>query len=311
MRCKILLDWTKLSHFKYLSENYKSNTFVFGYLPSILKIHRVSNSEVFQWPGGSVDKKNNYLILNSNHNKTNELYIDFEPNPLLSLDPNLSIQKCTTCHDSKGKVKVKNKRIIPSLFLTSKIHTRSSLKKYLDENRFHQKLNFDDKELLKAYSIFKNYDKKIIKNKKFRPIYFYKHTDKLNKDIYLNSGILGKISAVSLDAGEIVWQIPAGTYRINDNQILIGSPSYGGIASIQDRDKQSISFFTGSYDKKIYAINNDNGNYLWSDDLPASGSSIPLIHETDNERWIFVVATGGRLKGDSSDSLVAFRQKLD
>ena len=110
-----------------------------------------------------------------------------------------------------------------------------------------------------------------------RPIYFYKHTDKLNKDIYLNSGILGKISAVSLDAGEIVWQIPAGTYRINDNQILIGSPSYGGIASIQDRDKQSISFFTGSYDKKIYAINNDNGNYVWSDDLPASGSSIPLI----------------------------------
>ena len=74
-----------------------------------MKIHRVSNSEVFQWPGGSVDKKNNYLILNSNHNKTNELYIDFEPNPLLSLDPNLSIQKCTTCHDSKGKVKVKLK----------------------------------------------------------------------------------------------------------------------------------------------------------------------------------------------------------
>ena len=98
---------------------------------------------------------------------------------------------------------------------------------------------------------------------------------------------------------------------MNENQVLIGSPSYGGIASIQDRDNQSISFFTGSYDKKIYAINNDNGNYVWSDDLPASGSSIPLIHETDNERWIFVVATGGRLKGDSSDSLVAFRQKLD
>jgi len=299
------------TYFENLSENYKSNTFVFGYFPSILKMHRVANAEIFQWPGGALDKKNNYLILPSNHNYTTELYTDFEPDPLLSLNSNLLVQKCTSCHDSKGKVKIEGKKIVPSLFLTSKIHTYSSLKKYLDESRFHNELDFEDKDLLKAYSIFKNYDQKVINDKNFRPIHFYRHTSKKNKDIYLNSGVLGKISAISLDTGKIIWQIPAGTYKVNENQVLIGSPSYGGIASIQDRDNQSISFFTGSYDKKIYAINNDNGNYVWSDDLPASGSSIPLIHETDNERWIFVVATGGRLKGDSSDSLVAFRQKLD
>jgi len=299
------------NYFKYLSKIYEDNTFVFGYLPPILKIARVSNSEVFQWPGGSLDEKNNYLILSSNHNKTNELYTDFEPDPPSSFNLNSSIKKCTSCHDSKGKVKIENKKIIPSLFLTSKIYNHSSLKRYLEENRFHKELEFDDKNLLQAYSIFENYDKKLIKEKKFRLINFYNHTNNTNKEIYLRSGILGKISAISLDTGEVVWQIPAGTYMENENKALIGSPSYGGLTSIIDRDNQSISFFTGSYDKKIYAIDNNNGNYIWSADLPASGSSIPFVYEINNERWIFVAATGGRIKGDNSDSVVAFKQKIN
>ena len=137
------------------------------------------------------------------------------------------------------------------------------------------------------------------------------HTRVADKDAYLKSGLLGSITAISLDTGQVVWQIPAGTYVVNDSEIIVGSLSYGGIAYANLENIENISLFTGSYDKKIYAINNKDGKYLWSGDLPASGSGIPLVHKTSTEMWIFVIATGGRMPYDQSDSIVAFKQKLN
>ena len=58
-------------------------------------------------------------------------------------------------------------------------------------------------------------------------------------------------------------------------------------------------------------IDNNNGDYLWQSDLPASGSALPLIYNNNNnERWIFVIATGGRVSNDRGDSLIAFKQLL-
>ena len=129
-----------------------------------------------------------------------------------------------------------------------------------------------------------------------------------DKDIYSKSGPLGKITAISLDSGKIVWQIPAGTYQLNDSETIIGSPTFGAITD--GGNGEGVSFYTGSFDKKVYAINNKDGKYLWSADLPASGSALPLVHNTPSERWIFVIATGGRIPNDQSDSIEAFGQKL-
>ena len=289
----------------------KSNTVIFGYSPSILKLHRISITDVIQWPGASVDTFNNYLILANNNNFTSELYADFVPEPPLSLPKNELIKKCTSCHESKGQVNINNKIVTPSLFLTTQIYEASSLSDYLKNNKFHKNLNFDEVELLNAYESLKNYDRKIIKNKKHKFFSLNVHTRVADKDAYLKSGLLGSITAISLDTGQVVWQIPAGTYVVNDSEIIVGSQSYGGIAYANLENNENISFFTGSYDKKIYAINNKDGKYLWSGDLPASGSGIPLVHKTSTEIWIFVVATGGRIPNDQSDSIVAFKQKLN
>ena len=124
-----------------------------------------------------------------------------------------------------------------------------------------------------------------------------------------HAGTFGKISAISLNTGKIVWQIPAGTFQLKNSEVVIGSRSAGGIADGGAND--NISFFTGSLDKKIYAIRNKDGKYLWDDELPASDSAPPLVYNTSSERWIFVVTSVMGKPNDSSKNIVAFKQKLN
>ena len=76
-----------------------------------------------------------------------------------------------------------------------------------------------------------------------------------------------------------------------------------------DGKEGGVSFFTGSYDNKVYAINNANGKYLWSDELIATGSALPLIYNNGRERWIFFVAGGRNPPESRANSIVAFMQK--
>ena len=120
---------------------------------------------------------------------------------------------------------------------------------------------------------------------------------------------LGKITAISLDSGKLVWEIPAGSYKLHDAEIIIGSQNFGGITD--GGNSEGVSFFTGSNNEKIYAINNKDGKYLWNQELPATGSALPLVYNTSSERWIFVVTGGRRSTNYRSNYIVAFRQELN
>ena len=311
---KPLLDTKYYNFIGKKCKNCDLNTKVFGFLPPILKYERYfdGSSGGPQWPGGLIDKENNLLILTSSHNIIFKQYADFVPNPPKLLPNNMLIKNCTSCHESKGGVKgfdEKNK-IVPSLFLTTKIYSEESLRNYLKKNKSHKNLKFKNKDLLDAYNELNDYDDKIIKNKNFEYFSIAKTIDITSKDFNLENGPLGKITALSLHDGKQLWQIPAGTYITKDNKTIIGSKTFGAVSDGEYND--SVTFYTGSFDKKIYAINNKNGEYLWESKLPASGSALPLIYidESKTERWIFVISTGGRIPNDNSDSIIAFKQKL-
>ena len=136
----------------------------------------------------------------------------------------------------------------------------------------------------------------------------------------------GKITAISLNTGEIVWQIPAGTYKISNSELIIGSQSAGGITD--GGNEEGVSFFTGSYDNKVYAIRNKDGKYLWKGELSSAGSAPPLVYNTTTERWIFVLSGGHNfpyqnrkkkiftltpkiLAGAKNKKIVSFKQKLN
>ena len=300
-------------YYNYLGKNCKDcdlNTTIFGQVPTVLKTKRIFDGYLggFQWPGASIDYKNNYLIVTSNHNFIVEQYHDIIPSSLSELPKDKLVQKCTGCHNSAGNVEFKKKVIVPSLFLTTKIYELDLLNRYLKKNQFHKKIEFTDKELTNAYKTLKKYDNHLLENKNYK--YFVSRSNtNLNKkrDKKLKRLSLGKITAISLKDGKIVWQIPAGTYKLNENETIIGSQNSAGVTS--DGKEGGVSFFTGSYDNKVYAINNANGKYLWSDELIATGSALPLIYDNGRERWIFFVAGGRNPPESRANSIVAFMQK--
>jgi len=300
-------------YYNYLGTNCKDcdlNTTIFGQVPTVLKTKRVFDGYLggFQWPGASIDYKNNYLIVTSNHNFIVEQYHDIIPSSLSELPKDKLVQKCTGCHNSAGNVEFKKKVIVPSLFLTTKIYELDLLNRYLKNNQFHKKIEFTDKELTNAYKALKKYDNHLLENKNYK--YFISRSNtNLNKkrDKKLKRLSLGKITAISLKDGKIVWQIPAGTYKLNENETIIGSQNSAGVTS--DGKEGGVSFFTGSYDNKVYAINNVNGKYLWSDELVATGSALPLIYNNGRERWIFFVSGGRNQPKSRANNIVAFMQK--
>ena len=106
---------------------------IFGTIPPVLKFRRVYDGYAggAQWPGGSIDLLNNYLIVASNNNLIAETFSDYVPSPKTLLPQNQLLQKCVSCHNNEGGVNFKAKTLIPSLFLTTKIHDFSSLNNYL------------------------------------------------------------------------------------------------------------------------------------------------------------------------------------
>ena len=69
----------------------------------------------------------------------------------------------------------------------------------------------------------------------------------------------------------------------------VGTFNRGGLSLTND----GILFATGTPDKKIIAIDADNGDELWSYQMELSGNAPPTIFELNGSKYISVIATGG------------------
>ena len=133
------------------------------------------------------------------------------------------------------------------------------------------------------------------KDKKFKLPSYYKYNSKSkrlkDKDGYPGSKPpWGTITALNINNGKIKWQIPFGEYKeLLEKKIpLTGTENYGGITGTES----GLLLATGTLDKKFIIIDSDNGNKLWSYDLPFIGSSPPITYQIDNEQYILINATG-------------------
>ncbi len=103
----------------------------------------------------------------------------------------------------------------------------------------------------------------------------------------------GQLSAIDLNRGTIVWQVPFGEYpELTAKGVAItGSENYGGgIVTAGGL------FFIGAtnYDRKFHAFDKTTGKLLWETTLPAAGNATPAIYEAYGRQ--FVVIAAGRRK---------------
>jgi quinoprotein glucose dehydrogenase len=115
----------------------------------------------------------------------------------------------------------------------------------------------------------------------------------------------GTLSAIDLNRGKIVWQIPLGEYPALAEAGMkdTGSENYGGGIVTSGG-----LFFIGatSYDKKFRAFDKTTGKLLWETTLPAAGNATPATYEVNGRQFVVIAAGGGKSRAPSGGSYVAF-----
>jgi quinoprotein glucose dehydrogenase len=104
----------------------------------------------------------------------------------------------------------------------------------------------------------------------------------------------GTLTAIDLDRGELLWQVPLG----GDN----GAENYGGPVVTAG----GLVFIAASKDEKFRAFDKRTGELVWEVDLPAAGYATPSIYSVEGRQYVVIAAGGGKIGTPSGDAYLAF-----
>jgi quinoprotein glucose dehydrogenase len=117
----------------------------------------------------------------------------------------------------------------------------------------------------------------------------------------------GTVTAIDMNRGEIVWQVPVGDdARVRNNPLLAGVelPERLGVSGAPGPivTGGGLVFVAGGADV-LTALDAATGARLWEGPLPQRGYANPMTYATRDGRQFVVIATGG---GGQGGTLVAF-----
>ncbi|HSM59484.1 MAG TPA: pyrroloquinoline quinone-dependent dehydrogenase [Longimicrobiales bacterium] len=117
----------------------------------------------------------------------------------------------------------------------------------------------------------------------------------------------GTLTAIDMNLGEIVWQVPVGDdARVRGHALLAGVelPERLGVAGAPGPivTAGGLVFVSGGADA-LYAFDAASGELLWEGALPGRGYANPMTYATSDGRQFVVIASGG---GADGGTLVAF-----
>lgn len=121
------------------------------------------------------------------------------------------------------------------------------------------------------------------------------------------------LSAVDLTTGDLLWQVPLGTFE--DTLPLVGgwlegSPGFGGSLLTAS----GLIFVAATSDHKLHVFDAATGTTLTKLPLPTQAASVPMSYRIRAAgRQFVVLAAGGHWTGSSppGDHLIAFALKTD
>lgn len=101
----------------------------------------------------------------------------------------------------------------------------------------------------------------------------------------------GTLTAIDLNEGEIVWQVPLGTYPelAERGHPPTGTLNLGGAIVTAG----GLVFIGSTMDRKFRAFDTSTGEVLWEAELPTGGMALPATYEVDGKQYVVIAAGGG------------------
>ncbi|MBF7688784.1 membrane-bound PQQ-dependent dehydrogenase, glucose/quinate/shikimate family [Acinetobacter rathckeae] len=115
----------------------------------------------------------------------------------------------------------------------------------------------------------------------------------------------GTMTAIDLTTGQTKWQVPMGT--IEDAPVKgirpgvhmpIGMPTMGGPLVT----KGGLTFFHGSLDNYLRALDSNTGEEIWRSRLPVGGQGAPMSYVGKDGKQYIVVVAGGATRTGSNEN---------
>ena len=245
-----------------------------------------------QWPGGVFNPYTQNVYVQVNQIPwLLKLFVSSNRKPPENLKYNyeLYIDNCSNCHQEnrEGIYITKDEKVIKNVPSLIKIFED----KYKNYKNFEEniiKKNYIDIEtsnLKKIHDLFLEWDKEILNHNDYK-INFQWSQFLYSDNLPATKPPWGEIVSINTIDGKINWRVPNG--YINDKKV--GTSNFGGLIGTAGE----LIFATGTEDKKIIALNANNGQEVWSYDMVAAGSTAPSTFQIDNKQYLAVIASGGR-----------------
>jgi quinoprotein glucose dehydrogenase len=117
----------------------------------------------------------------------------------------------------------------------------------------------------------------------------------------------GRLSAIDLNTGKYLWQIPFGNEPKLETKGIsgTGTENYGGPIITAS----GLLFIAASKDGKFRAFDKATGKLLWETKLPAAGFATPSTYMVNGKQYVVIACGGTKLGTPKGNKYVAFALK--